>query len=58
MRGIDNPDAFRKMRQHLMAVFPLEKAAIERLGADDTQEILDQIRATVAALRSPGNPED
>lgn len=51
----ENPEAFRKIRQHLMALFPLEQAAIERLGAEDTREILDQVRASVAALRSAGH---
>lgn len=53
----ENPQAFRKIRQHLMALFPLEQAAIERLGADDTREILDQVRASVAALRSAGHSQ-
>jgi hypothetical protein len=50
----DNPEAFRKIRQHLMALFPLEEAAIARLGPDETKGILDQVRAAIAALRSPG----
>ena len=53
---IDNPEAFRKMRQHLMALFPLEEAAIERLGADDTHEILQQVRDAIARLRAAGRP--
>jgi len=53
-----NPDAFRKIRQHLMALFPLEQAAIERLGPDETQGILDQVRAALIALRSAGSAAD
>jgi hypothetical protein len=53
-----NPDAFRKIRQHLMALFPLEQAAIERLGPDETQGILDQVRAALVALRSGGSAAD
>jgi hypothetical protein len=50
-----NPQAFRKIRQHLMALFPLQEAAIARLGPDDTQDILDQVRASIIALCSAGN---
>ena len=51
-----DPESFRKLRQHLMALFPLEEKAIERLGAADTKEILDQVRASVMALRAAGKP--
>lgn len=44
--------AFRQIRQHLMALFPLEEKAIERLGADATKDILDQVRAAITELRS------
>jgi hypothetical protein len=54
--GKNNPEAFRKLRMHLMALFPLEQHAIERLGPDDTLEILDQVRAAILALRSAGDP--
>lgn len=52
--GRKNPEAFRKIRTHLMALFPLEEAAINRLGPDDTQEIFDQVRAAIMALREAG----
>lgn len=55
--GKSNPAAFRKLRMHLMALFPLEEHAIERLGPDDTQEILDQVRSAILALRSAGDPD-
>ncbi|MGI9342045.1 MAG: hypothetical protein ACR2QV_04305 [Gammaproteobacteria bacterium] len=54
--GRSNPEAFKKLRRHLMALFPLEERAIERLGADETQEILDQVRAKIIALRDAGKP--
>ena len=38
--GRKNPKAFRQIRQHLMALFTLEGRAIERLGPEDTREIL------------------
>ena len=56
MCGRKSPDSFRQLRQHLMALFPLEERAIERLGATETREILDQVRQTIAALRAAGNP--
>jgi hypothetical protein len=52
--GRSNPAAFRKIRSHLMALFPLEEAAIQRLGVDDTREIMDQVRAAIIALREIG----
>jgi hypothetical protein len=52
--GRKNTRAFQKIRRHLMALFPLEAAAIERLGAEDTREILDQVRAVIIALRDSG----
>ena len=45
---------FKKIRHHLMALFPLEERAIKRLGADETQEILDDIRAAIGKLRAQG----
>ena len=54
--GRKNPKVFRQMRQHLMALFSLEAAAVERLGAEDTKEILDAVRAAVIAIREAGSP--
>ena len=54
--GRKDEKSFRHLRQHLMALFPLEEKAIERLGAADTKEILDEVRATVLALRAAGKP--
>jgi hypothetical protein len=50
--GRKDAKAFRQIRQHLMALFPLEERAIERLGADATKDILDQVRAAITELRS------
>jgi hypothetical protein len=54
--GRNNPRAFKKMRQHLMALFNVEKGAVERLGPEDTKEILDQVRAAIVAIRQAGSP--
>ena len=52
-----NPKVFRQLRQHLMALFPLEEQAIARLGAKDTKEILDQVRAAITEVRQAGSPK-
>ncbi len=54
--GHSNPKAFEQIRHHLMALYPLEERAIERLGAEETQEILDEIRKAISALRNAGRP--
>ena len=54
--GRTNPEAFRKIRQHLMALFPLEEFAIDRIGANETRDIMDQVRAAIIALREAGSP--
>jgi hypothetical protein len=54
--GRKNEKAFRQMRKHLMALFPLEEKAIERLGAQETKNILDQVRTTIMELRAMGQP--
>jgi hypothetical protein len=53
--GRDDPEVFQQMRQHLMALFTLEERAIEQLGPEDTQAILDQVRASIIALRKAGS---
>jgi len=53
--GRKNPKVFRQMRQHLVALFSLEAAAVERLGTEDTKEILDAVRAAVIAIRKAGS---
>lgn len=54
--GRKDPESFRKLRQHLMALFPLEEKAIERLGATETKEMLEQVRASIIAIREAGRP--
>ena len=44
------------MRKHLMALFPLEEKVIERLGAQETKGILDQVRTSILELRAVGQP--
>jgi hypothetical protein len=56
--GRKNPRAFEQMRHHLMALYPLEARAIEQLGPEDTQEILDEVRAAIDRLRKAGHPGD
>jgi len=53
--GKKNPKVFQLMRQHLMALFSLEAAAVERLGAEDTKEILDAVRAAIKEIRQAGS---
>ena len=53
--GRKNPEAFRKLRQHLMALFSVEGRAIDRVGADDTRQILDQVRAAIVEIRQAGS---
>lgn len=49
--GRKNPEAFRKLRKHLMAFFQIRDSSVKRLGAKDTQEILDGVRAAIQKLR-------
>jgi hypothetical protein len=54
--GRKNPEVFQQIRQHLMALFPLEKRAIDRIGGGEVREILDQVRVAIVALREAGSP--
>lgn len=51
-----NPEAFQLIRQHLMALISVEEGAIDRLGAAETREMLDKVRAAITELRSAGSP--
>ena len=51
--GRKNPEVFEKIRKHLMAFFQVEEKAINRLGADEVQNILDGVRASITRLRNP-----
>ncbi len=53
--GRNNPKAFEKLRHHLMAFFPLEKVAIERLDASQVKAALDEVRAEILRLRDAGS---
>lgn len=54
--GRHNSQAFEKLRHHLLALYPLEERSIERIGAEQTQQILEAIRAHLRELRSIGRP--
>ncbi len=49
-----NPEAFRKIRTHLAVLFPLQNAAIDRIGATETRDMRDEVWGEVLALRSVG----
>ncbi|MGI9206239.1 MAG: hypothetical protein ACR2Q3_19645 [Woeseiaceae bacterium] len=51
-----NAEAFQHVRQHLMALFPMEERAIDDIGAQATEEVLDEVRAAIARLRLAGSP--
>ena len=53
--GRKNPEAFQLARKHLMALFSVEEGAIDRLGAAETKEILDKVRAAITDLRTAGS---
>lgn len=50
-----NPEAFRRLRQHLMALRSIEEQAIEQIGPEDTRSILDEVRAAINSIRSTGS---
>lgn len=54
--GRRNPEAFQLARKHLMALFSVEEGAIDRLGASETKEMLDKVRAAITDLRIAGSP--
>lgn len=54
--GRRNPEAFQLIRKHLMALFSIEEGAIDRLGAAETKEMLDRVRAAITDLRTAGSP--
>lgn len=56
--GRTNPEAFRQLRQHLAALFSVEVGALGRLGAEETKEILDQVRAVITEIREAGSPSN
>jgi len=52
--GRKNPQAFEKLRHHLMAFFPMKGVAIERLSARQVRDTLDEVRAELLQLRDAG----
>ena len=55
--GRKNGQAFRKMRNHLMAFFQIEERAIERIGAEDVRDMLDAVRDSMRKLRARSDNE-
>ena len=51
-----NPEAFEKLRHHFLALYPLEERAIELIGAEQTRELLDEVRSALWKLRNEGKP--
>ena len=54
--GRRNDEAFQQIRQHLMALFPLQERAIADIGTKATEEVLDEVRAAITKLRLAGSP--
>jgi hypothetical protein len=54
--GRKNTVAFQKLRRLLMAFYPLEVKTIDRLGAAETEVILEQVREAIRELRKAGKP--
>ena len=51
-----NTAAFQKLRRHMLALYPLEERSIERVGAEQTKELLDEVRAAFRKLHNTGRP--
>ena len=49
--GRRNQAAFKKLRRSFMAFYELEGKAIGRLGPEEVQLMLDQVRVEIAKLR-------
>ncbi|NCF24025.1 MAG: hypothetical protein GWP60_05770 [Gammaproteobacteria bacterium] len=52
--GRKNPDAFRKLRNLVMATYDSLGKSIERIGPEDTRIIRDAIVARIEKLRDGG----
>ena len=50
--GRRNPEAFQKMRMHLMAFFPLRKQAVDEFGVTETKRVMAELREAINALRN------
>lgn len=53
--GRKNPEAFQLVRKHLMALFSVEEGSIDRIGAAETKEMLDKVRAAITSIRTAGS---
>jgi len=49
--GKKDPESFAMLRKHVMAFCHVEDRAIKRLGADEVQSMLDEVRASMTRLR-------
>jgi hypothetical protein len=49
--GRKNPEAFKKIRMHLMVLFPLKKQAVDELGATETKRVMEELREAIKSLR-------
>lgn len=52
--GRKNPEAFRKLRNLVMATYDSLGRSIDRIGPEDTKMITDAIAARIAAIRDSG----
>lgn len=52
--GRKNPDSFRKLRGVLIAFYNSVGKAVDRLGPEDTQRIIDAIKQRKMELRDAG----
>ena len=52
--GRKNPEAFRKLRNLVMATYDSLGKSIDRIGPEDTKMIRDSITARIAELRDSG----
>jgi hypothetical protein len=52
--GRKNPETFQDIRRLLMGLFVIEDRAVNRIGAEETKVILQQVQAAIVALRDGG----
>ena len=52
--GRKNPEAFRKLRNLVMATYDSLGKSIDRIGPEDTKMITDAITARIAEIRDSG----
>ena len=52
--GRKNPEAFRKLRNLVMATYDSLGKSIDRIGPEDTKMITDAIAARIAQVRDSG----